>query len=336
LHVNVVGCSIFAAISGSSAATTQVVGRVTLGELLSRGYDKNIAMGSLAGAGTLGFLIPPSSIMIVYGVLAQVSVLKLFAAGLIPGLLLASCFMVWVMIHTTLRPDLVPRGEREMRQASWGDRFSALSDLAPTTLLILAVLGSMYGGVATPSEAAAFGVVGALVISLVQRKLTLEALKEVGTSSVHSCAMIALILLGASILGGALASLGVPAFVSGVAKSLELPPLALIVALILFYLVLGCFLEGFSMIVMTVPVTLPIVIAAGYDPIWFGIFLVLVVEMAQIHPPVGFNLFVIQSITGENLVRITKSALPYLLILMLFTIFVALVPQVVMWLPRHI
>ena len=336
LHVNVIGCSIFSAISGSSSATTQVVGRVTLDELLSRGYDKNIAMGSLAGAGTLGFLIPPSSIMIIYGVLAQVSVLKLFAAGLIPGLLLAGCFMAWVMIHTTIRPSLVPSTEQRLSDTSWMDRVRALKDLAPTALLIVCVLGSMYSGLATPSEAAAFGVVGALTISYLQRTLTRVAIAHIGRSSVITCAMIALILLGASILGGALAFLGIPSLVSAAAKSLALPPLALVVALILFYLVLGCFLEGFSMIVMTIPVTLPIVVAAGYDPVWFGIFLVLVVEMAQIHPPVGFNLFVIQSITGEDLMTITKATLPYLLILMLFTLFVAVFPQVVMWLPKNI
>ncbi|MBN9260444.1 MAG: TRAP transporter large permease subunit [Hyphomicrobium sp.] len=336
LHVNVIGCSIFAAISGSSAATTQVVGRVALTELLKRGYDKRIAIGSLAGAGTLGFLIPPSSIMIVYGVLAQVSILKLFAAGIIPGLLLAACFMIWVMIHSTIRKDFIPEAERALGDVTWRERFLALKDLAPACLLILCVLGTMYGGLATPSEAAAIGVVGALAISAMQGELTRDALHKIAIGAVLTCAMIALIVLGASILGSAAAFLGIPRAIANFVQSLNLSPFALILVLVVFYLVLGCFLEGFSMIVMTLPVALPIVTAAGFDPIWFGIFIVLVVEMAQIHPPVGFNLFVIQGLTDESLGFITLATFPYLVIMILFTLAMALFPDVVLWLPRNL
>lgn len=336
LHVNVVGCSIFAAISGSSAATTRVIGRVTLMELLRRGYNKKIAIGSLAGAGTLGFLLPPSSIMIVYGVLAQVSIFKLFTAGLIPGFLLASCFMIWVMIHSTIRKDFVPESERALSDLSWGQRFAALKDLVPACFLVLCVLGSMYGGIATPSEAAAIGVVGALLVSAIQGDLSRSVLHQIAIGAVLTCAMIALIILGASILGGAAAFLGIPRIIADFVKSLNLSPFSLIFVLIAFYLVLGCFLEGFSMIVMTLPVALPIVTAAGYDPIWFGIFIVLVVEMAQIHPPVGFNLFVIQSLTDDSLGFITRATFPYLVILILFTLAMAAFPQVVLWLPNHI
>ncbi|ODT26306.1 MAG: C4-dicarboxylate ABC transporter permease [Hyphomicrobium sp. SCN 65-11] len=336
LHVNVIGCSIFAAISGSSAATTQVVGRVALTELLKRGYDKRIAIGSLAGAGTLGFLIPPSSIMIVYGVLAQVSILKLFAAGIIPGLLLAACFMIWVMIHSTIRKDFIPEAERALGEVTWRERFLALKDLAPACLLILCVLGTMYGGLATPSEAAAIGVVGALAISAMQGELTRDALHKIAIGAVLTCAMIALIVLGASILGSAAAFLGIPRAIANFVQSLNLSPFALILVLVVFYLVLGCFLEGFSMIVMTLPVALPIVTAAGFDPIWFGIFIVLVVEMAQIHPPVGFNLFVIQGLTDESLGFITLATFPYLVIMILFTLAMALFPDVVLWLPRNL
>ena len=336
LHVNVIGCSIFAAISGSSAATTQVVGRVALTELLKRGYDKRIAIGSLAGAGTLGFLIPPSSIMIVYGVLAQVSILKLFAAGIIPGLLLAACFMIWVMIHSTIRKDFIPEAERALGEVTWRERFLALKDLAPACLLILCVLGTMYGGLATPSEAAAIGVVGALAISALQGELTRDALHKIAIGAVLTCAMIALIVLGASILGSAAAFLGIPRAIANFVQSLNLSPFALILVLVVFYLVLGCFLEGFSMIVMTLPVALPIVTAAGFDPIWFGIFIVLVVEMAQIHPPVGFNLFVIQGLTDESLGFITLATFPYLVIMILFTLAMALFPDVVLWLPRNL
>jgi tripartite ATP-independent transporter DctM subunit len=336
LHANVIGCSIFAAISGSSAATTQVIGRVSLSELLKRGYDKKVAVGSLAGAGTLGFLIPPSTIMIVYGVLAQVSILKLFAAGLVPGILLALCFMTWIMIHSTIRRDIVPQAERALSGLSWAARFRALADLAPACLLIVLVLGSMYGGFATPSEAAAIGVLGALLVSALQGELSKQALNRIAIGSVMTCSMIALIVLGASILGGAAAFLGIPRIIASFVESLHLSPFGLIAVLIGFYLVLGCFLEGFSMIVMSLPVTLPIVTAAGFDPVWFGIFIVLVVEMAQIHPPVGFNLFVIQGITDESLSFVTRATFPYLLIMILFTLAMAAFPQVVLWFPRHL
>jgi C4-dicarboxylate transporter, DctM subunit len=334
LHVNVLGCSIFAAISGSSAATTQVVGRMTLAELLRRGYSKDVAIGSLAGAGTLGFLIPPSNIMIIYGVLGDVSILKLFTAGFIPGMLLAASFMLWIMIHSTIRPGLVPESEQALSRVSWGDRFRALRDLWPAMFLIFCVLGSMYGGFATPSEAAAVGVAGAIIVSGLQGALTRQALRDVAIGSVMTCSMIALIVLGASILGAAAAFLGIPKAIADWVTSLGLSPFMLIMALIVFYLVLGCFLDGFSMIVMTLPIVMPIIKGAGYDPIWFGIFLVLVVEMAQITPPVGFNLFVIQGLTDDSLGYIARVTLPYLIIMILFTMLVTLFPEIVLWLPR--
>ncbi|HWX50682.1 MAG TPA: TRAP transporter large permease subunit [Roseomonas sp.] len=329
LHVNVVGCTIFAAISGSSAATTQVVGRIALGELKARGYDKRIAIGSLAGAGTLGFLIPPSSVMIIYGVLADESVLRLFTAGFLPGILLASCFMAWVMLHSRLQPELLPERSAEERAMSWGQRFAALRELAPTLFLILCVLGSMYAGIATPSEAAAVGVLGAVLVSWFQGELNWPTLRTVGLGAAQTCGMIGLIVLGASILGNVAAILGVPRQVAEVVTSWGLSPLMLIVALTLLYLVLGCFLDGFSMIVMTLPVVLPLVTAAGFDKLWFGIYLVVAVEMAQITPPVGFNLFVIQGLTGESLSTIARVTLPYLLIMTGFVILLALVPGIV-------
>ena len=334
IHVNVIGCTIFAAISGSSAATTQVVGRIALTELLKRGYSRDIAVGSLAGAGTLGFLIPPSNILIIYGVLADVSIIKLFTAGLIPGLLLAGCFMAWVMIHTTIRKDLVPESERALRNLSWSERFASLKDLAPAIFLIACVLGSMYGGIATPSEAAAVGVLGAAIVALAQRSLTWDAVRQIAIGSVVTCSMIALILLGASILGSAAAFLGIPAKVAAFVQGLGLSPFQLMLALVVFYLVLGCFLDGFSMIVMTLPIVLPIVKMAGFDPIWFGVFVVLVVEMAQITPPVGFNLFVIQGITGDSLSYLARVTMPYLLIMVVFTMLLVLFPQIVMFLPN--
>src|ERR1051325_5820360 len=283
LHVNVVGCSIFAAISGSSAATTQGVGRIALAEPLKSGYSKDIAIGPPAGAGTLGFLIPPSNIMIIYGVLGDVSILKLFTAGFIPGFMLAGCFMLWVMIHTGLRRVVV---------------------------------------------------LGAIIVAALQGGLTLKAMRDIAIGAVLTCSMIAMILLGASILGSAAAFLGIPRAVADFVASMGLSPFMLIVALIVFYLILGCFLDGFSMIVMTLPIVLPIVKQAGFDPVWFGIFLVLVVEMAQITPPVGFNLFVIQGLTGDGLGYIAKVTLPYLAIMVLFTLLITVFPQIALFLPN--
>jgi C4-dicarboxylate transporter DctM subunit len=336
LHVNVVGCSIFAAISGSSAATTQVVGRMALEELRKRGYDKRIAIGSLAGAGTLGFLIPPSNIMIIYGVLGDVSIIKLFTAGFIPGFLLAGCFMLWVMIHTTIRPELVPAGERALRHVPMWERIKALKDLAPAVFLIIAVLGSMYGGIATPSEGAAVGVLGALLVAAFQGGLTLRMIRDICVGAVLTCSMIALILLGAHILGSAAAFLRIPRAIADFVVGLGLSPFMLIMALMVFYIILGCFLDGFSMIVMTLPIVLPIVKAAGFDPIWFGVFLVLVVEMAQITPPVGFNLFVIQGLTDDSLSAIARYTLPYLIIMILFTALITVFPGIVLWLPQNL
>ncbi len=333
LHVNVIGSTIFAAISGSSAATTQVVGRISLTELRRRGYGESVAVGSLAGAGTLGFLIPPSNIMIIYGVLGDVSVLKLFMAGVIPGLLLAGCFMAWVMLHTRLDGSLVPASESG-HGVTWRHRFHSLGDLAPVVLLILAILGSMYTGIATPSESAAVGVLGALLIAYFQGGLSRQSMRDIAMGSVQTCAMIALILLGASILASAVAFLGVPRAVSQWVASFGLSPGMLIAGLVLLYLLLGCFLDGFSMMVLTLPIVLPMVKAAGIDPIWFGIFLVIVIEMAQITPPVGFNLFMIQGLTGLDIGRVARYALPYLLIMVGFATLLAAFPDIVLWLPR--
>ncbi|MCR6634197.1 TRAP transporter large permease subunit [Devosia sp.] len=334
LHVNVIGCSIFAAISGSSAATTQVVGRMTLKELLRRGYSPDVAIGSLAGAGTLGFLIPPSTVMIMYGVLAEESVLRLFTAGFIPGVLLAAVFSGWIMIHTSMNKDMVPEGERELRHMPFRERLAALKDLWPAMFLILCVLGSMYGGLATPSEAAALGVVGALIVALSQRALTWASVRDIALGAVQTCSVMGIIILGASVLGNITAILGVPEAVAGMVNGWNLSPIMLIVVLMILYLILGTALEGFSMIATTLPVVLPIVEAAGFDKVWFGIFIVLVVEMAQITPPVAFNFAVIQNITKKSTGYIAKVTMPYLLIMMGFTILLALFPDIVLIGPR--
>ncbi len=330
LHVNVIGCALFAAVSGSSAATTATVGRITLKELLARGYDRRIAMGSLAGAGTLGFLIPPSIPLIVYGVLADVSILDLFLAGVVPGLLLALLYMLYLGVRTSLSPAALPPPEPPVPAR---DKVAALFALLPVTFLIALVLGSMYLGLASVTEAAAVGVLGALLIAAAQGALTPRTLSRALLGAVRTTSMIGLILIGALFLSKAMARLGVPVEVAGMIEALELSPAALIALFLVFYLLLGMVLDGMSAIVMTLPVTLPLAVAAGFDPVWFGVFLIVTVEMAQITPPVGFNLFVIKSLTDEPIGRIALAAAPFCLIMVAFVALVTVFPGIVLWLP---
>ena len=328
LHVNVVGSTLFAAVSGSSAATTAIVGKVSLPELQARGYDRQLAMGSLAGAGTLGFLIPPSIIMIIYGVVAEQSILELFVAGVVPGFLLALLYMAYIACHQ-LASGAQPLGEL----SGWGQRLRSLRDIGPVAFLIAGILGSLYLGLASISELAAIGVLGALVITAVMGRLSVTETIKAGRRAVRTSAMIGLIILGASLLNAAFGFLGIPKAVAAEIAALGLSPFMLIVVLLFFYALLGMFLDGTSIIVMTLPITLPLVTAAGYDPIWFGIFIVVAVEISQITPPIGFNLFVIQAQTGEKIGVIARAALPFFFILLLFALLLALVPQIALWLP---
>jgi tripartite ATP-independent transporter DctM subunit len=333
LHVNVIGCTLFAAVCGSSAATTATVGRMTLQELLKRGYDRNLAMGSLAGAGTIGLLIPPSIAMVVYGVLAETSILDLFIAGIVPGLIVAALYMAWIAFRAITDPSVAPA---EDGVPTWGDRLRALMDLGPVLFLIAAVIGSMYSGVASVTEAAAVGVVGALIVAAGQRTLSWPNLKSALLGTVRTCSMIGLILCGALFLAKAMTLLGVPAAVADWVRSLGLSPYMLILVLLVVYLILGTALDGLSAMVMTLPIAIPLVTAAGFDKVWFGIFMVLVIEMAQITPPVAFNLSVIQSISGQSMSYLTRVTMPYLLIMMLFVILLAVFPQIVLWLPEQV
>lgn len=333
LHTNILGCTLFAAISGSSAATTALVGRITANELLSRGYNPSLAVGSLAGAGTLGFLIPPSTMMIIYGVLAQVSILKMFIAGILPGLLLALCFMVYVGIRSLLNPELLPK---ETQKVTARDLWHGLCQIGPVVLLILFVVGSMVLGLATPTEAAAIGVLGAIVVSIIQRCFNWKDIWQACLGAMRTTSMIGLIIAGAVFLSVSMGFLKIPATIASAISSLDLSPLGLIALLIVFYVILGAVLEGMSLIVMTLPITLPLVVAAGYDPIWFGVFLILVVEMAMITPPIGFNLFVINSITGISLGQLTKAAFPFFLILVFFTLLIAIFPEIATWMPENL
>lgn len=333
VHITVLGCTIFAAVSGSSAATTATVGRITLKELEARGYDRQLSAGALAGAGTMGLLIPPSIPLIVYGVLAEVSILDLFIAGVIPGLILAGLFMSWIGAVALLRPGSQPAPEPRV---SWGAKGRALLKLAPVSLLILFVLGSMYAGFASVTEAAAVGVLGGLILAATEGQLTFSMISKALGSTVKTCSMIGLILAGALFLSKAMARLAIPTDVAAAIQSLDLSPTALIVILMVFYLGLGCFLDGLSTIVMTLPVTLPLVLTAGFDPVWFGIFLIVTVEMAQITPPIGFNLFVIRGLTGMPLGRIAWAAAPFCLLMVALVFLLVAFPGLATWLPENL
>ncbi|WP_417718518.1 TRAP transporter large permease [Salipiger sp.] len=336
LHVNVIACTIFASISGSSAATTQVVGRMSLTELLRRGYRRDIALGSLAGAGTLGFLIPPSTIMIIYGVLAQESVLRLFAAGVLPGLMIATLYGGYIMLRAVLDPSIAPSDDEAYSGMRLVDRFRASRQLAPVFALIFFTLGSMYFGIATPSEAAAIGVIGAAGIAWLDGSLTREVLRAVATGSARTCAMIGLIMVGATVLSITSTILGYPARINGWVATLDLSPVALIAVMLAVYLLLGCFMDGFSMIVTTLPIFLPLAVSAGFDPLWFGIFIIIAVEMSQITPPVGFNLFVINGLTGDRIGHIARVTLPFLLLMVIAVFLLVQFPGIATWLPTRL
>ncbi|MBI3523167.1 MAG: TRAP transporter large permease subunit [Betaproteobacteria bacterium] len=332
LHVNVIGCSIFAAVSGSSAATCATIGKITIPELKKRGYPDDIVIGSLAGAGTLGLLIPPSIIMIVYGVAADVSIAKLFIAGVIPGILLASLFMGYIVVWALLNKHAIPLAERSY---SFTEKLYASRHLIPVVLLIVLVLGSIYAGIATATEAAALGVVGSLILAALQGSLNRRSFHDSLMGATRLYCMIALILAGSSFLTLAMGYIGLPRHLATWIGGLGLSQFGLLFGLMLFYIVLGCFLDGISMVVLTIAVIQPTIQTAGIDPVWFGIFLVLVVEMAQVTPPVGFNLFVLQGMTGRQITWLAKTALPFFLLMVFAVWLVWLVPGLVNWLPRQ-
>jgi tripartite ATP-independent transporter DctM subunit len=330
LHANVIGCGIFAAVSGSSAATCATIGKITLPELKKRGYPDAISMGSLAGAGTFGLLIPPSIIMIVYAVATDVSIAKLFVAGVLPGIGLMAIFSGYLVLWALRHPGQVPAGDAAV---SLLDKLRAARHLIPVLSLIVLVIGAIYTGLATPTESAALGVAGSLLLSRLEGTLTWASFKEGLVAACRVYCMIGLILAGASFLTLAMGFIGLPREVAAFIGSLQLSPFWLLMLLMAFFVVLGCFLDGISMVVLTMAVLLPTVQAAGIDLIWFGIFVVLVVEMAQITPPVGFNLFVLQGLTGRELPYLARTALPFFGLLVLAVLLIYLFPQVVLWLP---
>ena len=332
LHTNIIGCAIFAAVSGSSAATCATIGKMTLPELAKRGYPQDMTIGTLAGAGTLGLLIPPSIIMIVYGVTANVSIAQLFVAGILPGILLAGLFMGYTIVWSLLHPGAIPPPDRifSFREKLWASRH-----LIPVVMLIALVLGSIYLGFATATEAAAFGVVGSLVIAGLQGSLTRKEFATSIMGATRLYCMIALILAGASFLTLAMGYIGLPRHLAEWIGGLGLSKFALLMAIMVFYVILGCFLDGISMVVLTMGVILPTIEKAGIDLLWFGIYIVLVVEMAQITPPVGFNLFVLQGMTGRQITYIARTALPMFWLMVAAVLLVYFVPSIVTLLPQH-
>jgi C4-dicarboxylate transporter, DctM subunit len=332
LHTNVIGCTIFAAVSGSSAATCATIGKITLPELQKRGYPDDISIGTLAGAGTLGLLIPPSIIMIVYGVAANVSIARLFIAGVIPGLLLALLFMGYIVVWALFNKDKVPPPEPE---TTFTQKLYASRHLIPVISLIGVVLGSIYSGIATATEAAALGVAGSLALAGIEGTLNWTQFKDGLVAACRVYCMIGLILAGAAFLTLAMGFIGLPRHLAEFIGSLNLSPFSLILLLTVFFIILGCFLDGISMVVLTMAVLLPTVEKAGFDLIWFGIFIVLVVEMAQITPPVGFNLFVLQGLTKREMTWLARTALPLFLLMLFAVLMTYFVPDVVLWLPRQ-
>lgn len=332
LHVNILGCGIFAAVSGSSAATAATIGKMSIPELTKRGYPLNMILGTLAGSATLGLLIPPSIILIVYGVATEQSIARLFIGGVAPGILLVSLFIGYVIIWSLVNRSKIP--QEIGPKVQFMDKVRGTKRLFPVVLLIGGVLGSIYAGIASPTDAAAVGVLLALALSRATGSLNKETFFEGLMGATRTSCMIAFILAGAAFLTVAMAFTGIPKMLAIWIGAMNLSPIALLGALTVFFIVLGCFLDGISVVVLTTSVIMPMINQAGIDPLWFGIFVVIVVEMSQITPPVGFNLFVIQGLTGINILRIAYAALPFFLLLLLALAIIVAVPEVVTYLPN--
>jgi tripartite ATP-independent transporter DctM subunit len=331
IHVNVVGCALFAAISGSSAATVATVGKMSIPELRKRNYPEKILLGSLAGSGTLGLLIPPSIILIIYGVAVQESIAKLFIAGVIPGIMIALIFMSYVIIWSLINKNKMPK---ILEEYSFFEKLKRSKQLLPVILLISGVIGSIYTGIATATEAASLGVVGALILSFFQKSLNLKTFKSSLLGATKTSCMIAFILAGSTFLSLAMGFTGLPRNLAMWIQDMNLSPYVLIFVLMIFYIILGMFLDGISAVVLTMAIIEPMIRQAGFDMIWFGIFLVIVVEMAQITPPVGFNLFVLQGMANKDMGYIAKSAFPLFLLMVLAVILVVIFPEIALWLPE--
>lgn len=332
LHVNIIGCGIFAAVSGSSAATAATIGKLSIPELSKRRYPEKLVIGTLAGSATLGLLIPPSIILIVYGVATEQSIARLFVAGVVPGILLVVLFAGFVGVWSLLNRDALPE---ETSNYSFFEKIKASQSLIPVVLLIVGVMGSIYSGIASPTDAAAVGVVLALILSWHSGSLNRDTFKEGLMGATKTSCMIAFILAGAAFLTVAMAFTGIPKLLAEWIGSMDLSIYQLLFALTIFFVILGCFLDGISVVVLTTSVIMPMVEQAGIDPLWFGIYIVVVVEMSQITPPVGFNLFVLQSLTGRNILNVAVAALPFFLLMFVALALIVMVPELVTFLPNN-
>lgn len=330
MHSNIAGSAVFGAISGSSVATAVTVGTVALGEVKKHNYNERLFLGTIAAGGTLGILIPPSITMIVYGVMTETSIPKLYLGGIVPGLVLAALFSVTILIICWLRPSY---GGTKIR-TSWGQRLRSLPDLLPPLLIFGVVIGSIYAGLATATESAALGVIAALVLAACYRTLTWSMLRQALEGTVRLTATIMLIILGAYFLNFVIGIIGLSASINQYVTSLNLSPVSLLVVVILFYLILGTFMEEMSMMVATVPVIAPLVINAGYDPVWFGVLIVILIQAALINPPIGMNLFVVHSVRGRGqIMDVVIGALPFFFTMVVMIVLICFFPQIVTWLP---
>ncbi|MBM3599403.1 MAG: TRAP transporter large permease [Alphaproteobacteria bacterium] len=331
MHSNIAACAMFAATSGSSVATAATIGTVALGEVKKHQYSERLFLGTLAAGGTLGILIPPSINMIVYGVLTDTSIPKLYLAGVIPGLVLAGLFMLTVLIACLINPGL---GGRRVT-ASWDERIKSLPDLLPPLIIFLAVIGSIYAGLATATESAALGVVAALAICAWRRRLTVAVLRQVFEGTMRTTAMVMAILVAAYFLNFVITSIGLTSQVNRAITRLGLSPYELLFAVIVFYVVLGMFMETLSMMVATIPIVAPVVFAAGFDPVWYGVIMVLLIETAMITPPVGINLFVVQGVRGHGKIEdVIIGSAPFVVTLLLMILILIAFPEIAMWLPK--
>ena len=329
LHVNVLGCGVLAAIVGSSGVCSATIGRMSVPELTRRGYRESMIIGTLTGSGTLGLLIPPSIMMIVYGIVSQTSIARLFVAGVLPGLMLIALFMGYIIVWSLLNRDGVPATAAD-DEVHWRD----VGRIVPPIVLVFAVIGSIYGGWATPTESAVIGVAGAVVLAGMGGSLSWTMLRNALTGTVKTSTLILLIIAGASVLTTALDFSGIPKQAAEAVLAMDLGQYQLLAALTVMYLVLGCFLEGVSMIVLTASIVLPMAQAVGIDPVWLGIYLVVMVELAQITPPVGFNLFILQALTGRDLLLVARASMPFFLLLIAAVVLLAVFPEIVLYLPR--
>ena len=330
LHVVVLACGIFGSVSGSSTATCATISKIALPELKRRGYDEGITIGALCSGGTLGILIPPSIIMVLYAVAAEVSLVKLFIAGFLPGFLMMSLFSGYIVVWALMNPDKSPKGADQM---TLRQKFSLLIELGPITALLVFVFGALFAGWITATECAAWGVLGAILIALHSRTLNWRSFRDSVQSTLRTSCMIAILIAAAGFMSTFMAIAGIPKAVAVAISAMQLSPFVLIALLTVVYILLGIFLDGVSMILLTLPVVLPMVTGAGFDPLWFGIFLIIVIEMAELSPPVGFNLFVLQNMTGKDVFTIGWMSLPFFLMMVVTAAMITFWPGIVMVLP---